>query len=241
MSPSESVEANKSIELSQSEASEANTSSDLNPFNRNDIGFYINKKCTDEEIYRLMKNRWFPSENYSFPINEYRNLKFQRKWLSEFYWLSYSIKDDGAYCHFCVFFCIEEVGRGSHMKPKNLVSSPLKNWKKAKEQLYHHENLDCHKKAIVFGQNFINLRDKQIPNISLQLDKSRKLEIETNRKIVASIIETIIFIGRQDIACRGRRDADVIIIENPDENDGNFRSLLRFRMSSGEPQLAIRG
>lgn len=67
-----------------------------------DIGFYIDKKCTDDQKYNLLKNKWMPDENYNFPVSQTRNLKFQRNWLSEFHWLAYSQKFDGAFCHFCV-------------------------------------------------------------------------------------------------------------------------------------------
>lgn len=244
VSHSETTDASTSINLSDvtdtsatvnlSEGS-ANTAIGLD--DANDIGFYINRKCTDEEKYRLIKNRWIPSENYKFKVNEYRNLRFQRKWLLDYHWLSYSVKDDGAYCHYCVFFCTQTVGRGGHTKPQKLVHAAHKDWKKAREKFNHHEELDYHKTAVVFGQNFIDLRDKNIPNISLQLDQKRKEEIEINRKIVASIIETIIFIGRQDIASRGHRDFGAVALDEPEVNEGNFRALLRFRIASGDDVL----
>lgn len=36
--------------------------------------------------------------------------------------------------------------------------------------------------------------------------------------------------GRQGLALRGHRDSGPITLEEPTENDGNFRSLLRFRV-----------
>lgn len=54
---------------------------------------------------------------------------------------------------------------------------------------------------------------------------------------MSSIVETIIFIGRQKIAPRGHRDAGRTLLEPPLENGGNFRSLLLFRMASGDQVL----
>lgn len=50
----------------------------------NDIGYFIGKKCTDNEKYRFLKTRFLPDEQYKFPVSGDRNLKFQRKWLIEF-------------------------------------------------------------------------------------------------------------------------------------------------------------
>lgn len=52
-----------------------------------------------------------------------------------------------------------------------------------------------------------------------------------------SIIQIIIICGRQDISLRGHRDSGIILLDTPNENDGNFRSLLRFRMNAGDEFL----
>lgn len=51
---------------------------------------------------------------------------------------------------------------------------------------------------------------------------------------MASIIETIILQGKQEIALRGHRDHGRLSTETPDHNDGNFRALLRFRIACGD-------
>lgn len=55
----------------------------------------------------------------------------------------------------------------------------------------------------------------------------KKLE---NRKNLIPIIESVLFCGKQCIALRGHRDSGRIEVDQePEENDGNFRALLRFR------------
>lgn len=184
-----------------------------------------------------MKNRFLPDEKYIFPASGPRNLKFQRKWLHEYNWLTYSKKYDGAYCRFCVFFSPKEVGKGAHFNVKPLVKEAFRNWQHAKEKFNFHQQLEYHKASVVFAQNFIDVHDKKTVSIDLQLNKAKKIEIEQNRKVMSSIIETIIFIGRQEIACRGHRDSGLLSLEYPISNDGNFRSLLRFRISSGDNDL----
>lgn len=53
-----------------------------------------------------------------------------------------------------------------------------------------------------------------------------------NRKIISPIIESVIVRGRQGIALRGHRDFGILTIENPVENDGNFRALMRFHLNA---------
>lgn len=136
-----------------------------------------------------------------------------------------------------LFFSPKEVSKNKTVAVRSLVTEAYNRWKNAKEQFRRHENLDYHKTAVVFAQNFIDVHEKKVVNVSVQLDKAKRLQIERNRKILASIIKTIIFIGRQEIASRGHRDSGPILQENPTENDGNFRSLLRFRMDSGDDVL----
>lgn len=42
----------------------------------------------------------------------------------------------------------------------------------------------------------------------------------------------MIFCGRQGIALRGHRDFGMLTTENPIENYGNFRALMRFNMNA---------
>lgn len=204
---------------------------------KNDIGFYTEKKCTDEEKYYLLKNRWLPKESHVFPASEHRNLKFQRKWLLNFPWLTYSEKFNGAFCQYCAFFATNQVGKGGHESTRNFVNRPFNRWQHAIEQFQSHQNSEYHKYAIVAAQNFIDTHEDKSRNVVFQLDSAKKIQIERNRKMFSSIVETILFIGRQEISCRGHRDAGPISTEIPVENDGNFRSLLRFRMSSGDDLL----
>lgn len=208
----------------------------LNP---NDIGFYFGKKCTDEQKYNLLKNRWIPEETFNFPASGQRNLKFQRKWLSEFQWLVYSKKLDGAMCVFCFLFSKKEVGKGSHVSAKSLVTTHFNRWKGAKELFRSHDNLQYHKDALISSEHFIGVHEKKIQNISVQLDTVKRNEIEQNRKILSSIIKTLIYCGRQEIALRGHRDSGIILSDTVFalENDGNFRSLLRFRIDAGDEVL----
>ena len=76
--------------------------------------------------------------------------------------------------------------------------------------------------------------------INCQLDESRRLTVEKNRSILVPIVETILLCARQNIALRGHRNESGTISSDgldPEENDGNFRALLRFRIRGGDAEL----
>lgn len=131
---------------------------DQQNYQEHDIASVIGKKVSDELKYRMLKNRWQPPCDFQFPTSTVRNLKFQTHWMKEYIWLVYSESCDGAYCNFCVFFSPESVGGN---KANALVSRAFNNWKKAKEQFNYHQSLEYHKRATVFVQNFIQVRDKK--------------------------------------------------------------------------------
>ena len=51
------------------------------------------------------------------------------------------------------------------------------------------------------------------------------------------IIRTILLCGRQGLALRGHRDDGPVSLTLSHENDGNFRTLLRFAIESGDSSL----
>jgi len=59
------------------------------------------------------------------------------------------------------------------------------------------------------------------------LDKVKEKQRETNRKIIVPVIETVIVCRRQGIALRGHRDFGHLSLQEPIENYGNFRTILR--------------
>ncbi|KAL4153397.1 hypothetical protein QTP88_001230 [Uroleucon formosanum] len=179
---------------------------------------------------------WVPDDSYVFPSSGKRNLKFQRCWLKRWNWLAYSEKDDGAYCKYCVLFAGEggDVGKQTF---GNLVKKPFKNWKDAIEVFNNHRNCEYHKTSILKETCAKQILEKKVEPIDIQIDSGIKRKIIENRKNLIPIIETIIFCGRLNLSLRGHRDSGLFNLTEPYENDGNFRSLLRFRAKSGDVAL----
>lgn len=189
-----------------------------------------------------MTDHWSPDENYKFPItkNLKKNLKFQLGWIKRFPWVVYSkIGEQGAVCKNCAIFGREFGGKGSHQKLNTLVIKPFNNWKKAIEKFNEHSQTEFHKSNAMRADNFIAVYSKNCQNIIQKLDSARAIQIEQNRKRLLPIIQTIILCGRQEIALRGTNDYGPLSLDNsePIYNDGNFRALLRMRVSCEDKNL----
>ena len=76
------------------------------------------------------------------------------------------------------------------------------------------------------------MRREAVP-VNEQLDTLLRKQIETNRNILSSLFKTVILCGRNNIALRGHRD-DGATTSN---TKGNFKSLLHFRVDSGDETL----
>lgn len=93
--------------------------------------------------------------------------------------------------------------------------------------------------AKLFLQNYNNPK-LQINNL---LDTKRMQEIKENQERLIPIIESIIFLGRQNIPFRGHRDDGQLCLSSTIEdgvssiNEGNFRELLKFRVKAGDSTL----
>ena len=79
--------------------------------------------------------------------------------------------------------------------------------------------------------------DGKIDSVQHQVDKQMKKELIENTKKISAIVETIIFCGRQEIPLRGHKDYGRLSLNDPDNNDGNFRALLRYRAKNGDDTL----
>ena len=127
-----------------------------------------------------------------------------------------------------------------------LVTSPLTNLQKASEKLREHfegvkgeSAKKYHLKALQTAEMFVGVMTKKQLPIDQQLSQVRTKTIAKNKQILKSIVDTIIFCGRQGIALRGHRDSiKHVDLENISTNPGNFLALLKFRVDSGDEVLA---
>ena len=174
--------------------------------------------------------------------------------LQQFKWLGISKLNEpgikGVWCVFCAFFKTSEFGGGHRadiytggQKMGKLITAPLTDYSELTGKsgsLSSHQCTNFHRMCAQRVEDFL-LRTKpgsftDVQNILVQ---ERKIQCLKNRAALRSIIETILLCGRQNIALRGHRDDGPVSTDGsePDVNDGNFRSLLRFRVRAGDEAL----
>lgn len=229
-------------EIGKKKLSEEMKTTNNLPSYQNDIALYVGKakELTTEEKLKVLKEAWSPDTKYVFPADDCGRFKrrFQGKWLVDFPWLAYSPKEKGSFCKFCVLFlCDEHLGKGSHVMPGKLVSKACTNLKDALELFRGHEKREYHKKSIMAAENIKSISEKKLDDIASQVDNQRKIIAKKNRESLMPIIQTIRLCGKQQFALRGHQDSGRILLEDPEENDGNFRALLRFRANGGDNSL----
>lgn len=76
-------------------------------------------------------------------------------------------------------------------------------------------------------------RPKTFPEkaISSIIESSRVAQVEYNRKVLRSIVSSVIFCGKQNIALRGHMESST---GNNSKNQGDFLALLDFRAEGDE-------
>lgn len=123
------------------------------------------------------------------------------------------------------------------------MKQPLTKYKKALEDFRNHQERDYHKYAVQKASEFVKLMESEDKTtVAVLLDKSKQAVIDANKHRLRPIIKTVIFCARNNLALRGHRDDGLINHEFQREellagNQGIFRSLLGFRLDSGDVDL----
>ena len=203
------------------------------------------RKLTDDEKYYLLTSHFCPTSTYQFPsvLHGSQKRSFQHSWLTKYNGLVYSELDQGGYCKYCVLFgkCPSSVRNFVSV----LTTHPLTNLQKASEKLREHfvgigsnSARKYHLAAIEEAESFKAVMEKSRLPVNQMLSRVHLQRITENRQNIISIVDTIIFCGRQGIALRGHRDDSKHLTQSSLANHGNFLALLRFRVDSGDKVLA---
>lgn len=209
----------------------------------NDIGLLVDEtKCVNisrDVRYEMLKHYYKPDRSYVFPIRLHgsKRLTFQHHWLDRWNWLTYSKAQDGAYCRYCVLFSKHGVGQGAHQNVGCLVTKPFCKWKDAVEAFNNHQITAFHKASVISAESFITVEDDRMEDVACQINSQRQREIKENREALLPIIKTIIFCGEQELPLRGDIDSGPLTLSKPENKDGKFRALLRFRVDAGDQSL----
>lgn len=212
----------------------------------NDIGLFVNKKTDEFTKCQLLERHWTPPKSYEFPHSIHtKNGKEVKRYLGHQHleqrnWLVFSDVKKGLFCKFCVLFSDKKCGHNKGMLAQNLVTQPLTSYAKLLGKdgfIQTHENTAYHKICVQAGLDFLQSYHNPDKSIDNQVNSQRLQQVQENRERLRPIIESIVFLGRQNIPLRGHRDDGRLDEEAGPSNEGNFRDLLRFKISSGDETL----
>lgn len=149
----------------------------------------------------------------------------------------------GLFCKFCVLFS-DKGGRYKTIQLSKFVSKLLQKYAKLLGKdgdLEGHSRNHHHVTCVQIADNFMitfNNPKKKVINL---VNTERQKQVEENRNRLKLIVESIIFLSRQNIPLRGHRDHGNFfendLGKNSIINKGNFRELLHYRINSGDSIL----
>jgi hypothetical protein len=213
-----------------------------------DIGLWHKRQHSGIAIaaadrYEFIRQCWEPPVDFIFPSHSEvvgagkkrrKTMRsFQGVWLMRWRWLKYSKSVDGGFCLACMLFAKSRHQLGQ------LVVSPMKFFTPATTVLSDHETKSYHQQAIKDMDKFIHTIEN--PDCQeacdVQLLTHHDRQVGDNRQKLCSIVKTILWLGRQNVALRGHRESGTDDLLSSDHNVGNFQALLKFRVEAGDTLL----
>lgn len=165
-----------------------------------DLGKFLgnSSSMTRPQKMNLLKNCWTPPKSYDFnvDVDDSTDRVFIHDWLTTYEpWLYYSKKLKGALCLHCVLFPPTSV----HGVLGAFSVTPFKKYRKIHEACRNHASSQWHKWSFGQAKAFMELTPINVTTIS-----GHNQLIQRNRKIISSMISTIIFCGTNDLPLRGK-------------------------------------
>lgn len=200
-----------------------------------------NEQLSDTDKYQLLNHAFKPGVDFAFPCSMHNKkgkevrCYLSRKHFEKFTWLTYSRSLNGVFCIYCAIFS-KFGGKDKSTPLKKLVTVPIQKYSKLLGKdgdLSCHHEYGYHKDSTIYAKHFIDMYENPQKDVRNLLDMDRKKIVAENRARLVPIVESIIFLGKQNIPFRGHRDSGVLN-DTSVINEGNFRELLRFRIHSGD-------
>ena len=219
--------------------------SDVPLSDRYDIAFYfsISKNLTNEERYDLLKNCFQPDTNFRFPTIEKKT--FDKKYLANYDWARYSKSLNGAFCIHCSLFACFSQRFSTHTNFISKVVCPGPSLATAfKRHIGNNPkcvNQTLHEECKALSLSFQNRFEGKAKDVDMLIDKENQKAIEKAKKILPSIIDTVVVCGHMGISLRGHRDERR---NHPFPGEysckaglGNFVELVNFGIRRGDEIL----
>lgn len=221
-----------------------------------DIGHFLRPANPSDHIkFKILEKLNIPENNFVYPFSIHiKKCKEEKRFLKrshfeKYKWLVYSKSKTGLFCKFCVFFS-NKGGKDNNVELKNLVNEPLNKYAKLLGKdgdLEKHNSNLYHLNALTSATDFLNSYKNPKRKIINIVNTCRMKQVIENRERLKPIIESIIFLGRQNIVLRAHNDSGNLFGPNADKeieesispvtSSGNFRALLKYRLLSGDTIL----
>jgi len=126
---------------------------------------------------------------------------------------------------------------------QKLVTKPLKEFAKLLGKdgcLETHNSNKYHKETTLCSSDFLKTYMEPSNNVANLVITERMRQCKENRERLKPIIQSILFLGQQNIALRSHRENNNFTNTTSSSstiNQGNFLELLKFRISAGDQKL----
>ena len=163
--------------------------------------------------------------SYPITLTSGKNRSFQSSWYKSYPWLEYDQEKNKASCFSCANFGRESDKKfsysawGIYVKKKTLFFL---------RRLKTHEKSKAHEKSMI-AWIASKTKSHSEANLLSQMKTKHKEEIDQNRLYLQKIIESLIFVARQNIAMRSHSECRTDIGSSSDTNRGNFLETLNLR------------
>jgi hypothetical protein len=214
-----------------------------------DIGNFLRTSdslLTDHVKAKIINMDNIPSNDFIYPFTlNIRNGKSVKRSLrknhfEQYKWLTYSNLKSGLFCKYCVLFIVKG-GKYNTITLKKFVTEPLTKFSNLTGEdgdLEVHNNNKYHINAIQIADDFLKTLINPKKDVINLINNERLCQVLENRKRLIPIIQSILFLGRQNIPFRGHREEGNILDDSVSSvNMGNFRELLKYRILGGDSTL----
>ena len=165
---------------------------DKSDVNKYDIGLVYSNvdSLNDAELYQFIIHAWRPEKTFVFPTTVESAGK-SRKFCPA--WLVYSKYLDSCFRLPCVLFG-NKTGH-SHDKLNKLFKEPFTLWTSASTRLKDHQaKSKVHRDSVLIMKTFRKTMENRLTSVDALITNVKRERIAKNRKILISILETIILV-----------------------------------------------
>ncbi|CAI6377782.1 unnamed protein product [Macrosiphum euphorbiae] len=214
-----------SFNISQNNTDELNDTSNI-------LNYYLKHSDTQANIVKDLGDlSTGPAQPIlpAYPMTVFgrQNRSFNAKYYNEFKWIEYSIERNAVFCFCCRIF-------GCSSTDHVFTKSGFTNWKRLGTKFSKHSKLNAHAATQTHLINLAKMdghnSSKITGNILCQVSNAHKDFVLKNRSYLKTLIDILLYLGRQGIAFRGN-------IENKDSlNRGNYLEACKL-MCEHNPQF----